>query len=333
MLATKISSLGLAVLVIGTPSLAFADKTLTLVVGGEGFGGPPRFAVAFDGKPVGEAAVQAAIDTRSAGRFADAANQASYVQTFSFPIPDAVFKPDGIVSIKLTNAAHGDPGSKDERELFVRSVAIDGTILPASSLSMRSAAGVEPTSLLGNYMVISRNEVEGIALPSGGWATSAASAEVAVPAAATHQVAEAPPTDPVKTGAIVSDAPAALDTADANPNPEGGAAQCGINQKFQVTGFSRNSNELTPIARKDLDAVAKAIGAQKCVVHLTGYSSTEGDVAHNALFSIERSQNALHYLAARGVKFRRYSANGVGETTQFGPSPDANRRVVVSVSP
>ena len=35
----------------------------------------------------------------------------------------------------------------------------------------------------------------------------------------------------------------------------------------------------------------------------------------------------------RSMKARRYSANGVGETTQFGPSPDANRRVVVAVSP
>jgi outer membrane protein OmpA-like peptidoglycan-associated protein len=84
---------------------------------------------------------------------------------------------------------------------------------------------------------------------------------------------------------------------------------------------------------KALDMVAKAIGTQKCVVHVTGYSSTEGDYAHNALFSIERSQNALHYLAERGVKFRKYSANGVGETTQFGPNPAANRRVVVAVSP
>ncbi|MEO8882229.1 MAG: OmpA family protein, partial [Devosia sp.] len=111
------------------------------------------------------------------------------------------------------------------------------------------------------------------------------------------------------------------------------APDCGIAKSFQIIGFSRNSNDLTAKTREALDVVAKTIGTQKCTVNVKGYSSIEGDNAHNALFSIERARNSLQYLAAQGVKFRKYSANGVGETTQFGVNPGANRRVVVVVSP
>ena len=332
MQSSRFLALAMAALVIGAPGLALADQTLTLVVGGEGFDGPPRFAVSFDGKPVGEGTVDAAIDTKSAGRFADAPSQARYVQKFTFAIPDAVFKPDGVVGIKLTNAAKGPPGSKDDRELFLMAVSLDGVTLPAAALSMRSAAGIEPTAMLGDYLVISDDATEAVAVPSGGWGKGTADVAAVAPAADTA-VSTNPPAPETGTVAATDAAASATDTADANPDPEGGAPQCGLTQKFQVTGFTRNSNELTAAARKGLDAVVKAIGTQKCVVHLTGYSSTEGDVAHNALFSIERSQKALYYLANHGVQFRRYSANGVGETTQFGPTPDANRRVVVAVSP
>ena len=338
-----------------------ADSTLTLVVGGEGFGGPPKFAVSFDGKPVGEGSVASAIDTAKAGRFADAADKTKYVQSFDFKVPDAVFKPDGIVAVKLTNEAHGAVGPRSDRQLYLQSVAVNGGKVPASKFAMRSAAGVEPTSMLGDFLVVSAEAVEGVAnAPNGGWPKPAAVAETAtkpVPdsaaSAAVPPVAATPPAKPAEkqppaaapvTAAAQAPAPAPLtdrpvtaaearDPADANPNPEANAPECGLSKSFQILGFNENSNDLTPRTRKALDLVVKAIGTQKCVVHLTGYSSTEGDIAHNALFSIERAQNALHYLTQQGVKFRRYSANGVGETRQFGANPNANRRVVVTVSP
>jgi len=66
---------------------------------------------------------------------------------------------------------------------------------------------------------------------------------------------------------------------------------------------------------------------------ITGYSSTQGDYATNALFSVERAQNVLRYLRAQGVKFAEVNATGVGETTQFGDDLNANRRVVITIRP
>jgi outer membrane protein OmpA-like peptidoglycan-associated protein len=352
---------GLAVLMIMVPGAAFAAATLTLVVGGEAFNGPPEFSVTFDGKPVGHGKVDKAIDTATTGRFADATDKKQYTQSFDFTIPDAVFRPNGVVAVSLANEAHDPSDGRKNRELFIRSVAINGQTVGAAAMSMRSGLGVEPTATLGGYLVVSKAGISGIALPAGGWnsaeaqtASNAAPAAAAVPAVKpppAPSVAEAPvpaqktapapmtapPVDDLATGAVQqaasTDAAAAAADDAGNPDPEGNIPTCGLNRKFQITGFSRNSNELTPRVRRALDAVAKAIGTQKCVVHLTGYSSTEGDYAHNALFSIERSQKALRYLAEKGVKFRRFSANGVGETTQFGATPGANRRVVVTVSP
>ena len=350
--------------VLGTPALALAaDNKLTLVIGGEAYDGPPEFSVSFDGKSLGDGVVASAIDTTTAGRFADATNKANYIQTFDFKIPDDVFKPDAEIRIKLTNEAHGAVGSKNDRELYVQSVAVNGDVLPGSKLAMRSDVGIEPTAMLGDYLVVSEGATEGVAAaPSGGWpapsvadtrpaittppvavaaAEPAKPASVVAPAGKSEEVAAVatPATKPVAEVAPVApeskpaDTGETVETASLNQSPEADIPACGLSKAFQILGFNENSNVLTPRITRQLDLVAKTIGEQKCAVRLTGYSSTEGTYADNALFAIERAQNALHYLYERSVRFQRYSASGVGETTQFGADPQANRRVTVLVSP
>ena len=144
-----------------------------------------------------------------------------------------------------------------------------------------------------------------------------------------------------KPAALVAETAPADQSAASKPDPTQAAATtssqdsaaCQLNKSFDILGFNENSNDLTPSVFKALDGVAKAIGAQQCKVRITGYSSTEGSYANNALFSLERAQNSLHYLTRKGTKFARYSAAGVGETTQFGATPRLNRRVVITVTP
>ena len=398
MLFNRLSAAGLAALVAMAPGAVLANSKLTLVLGGEGFDGAPKFTVLFGGKPVGDGTLDTAIDTSKDGRFADAADKAKYTKTVSFDIPDSVFKPDGEVTVRLANEAHGAAGSRDDRELYLKSVAVNGTAVAADKLAMRSSLGVEPTALLGDYLVISQGAVSAVAAaPGGGWPKAEdAEARPAVPPVVTPASVKAPapeieaakpapaeekpaeeanaapaaaaapaeakpvevanvapvpapadskPAEAAKTAeaaptplprekmpaAVVQQASAETDMG-GNPDPEGGAS-CGLSKAYQITGFAENSNELTPRVLKALDVVAREIGSQKCSVRVSGYSSTEGDFAHNALFSIERAQNALHYLGHKGVKFAKYSASGVGETTQFGPTPGANRRVVITVGP
>ncbi|MEO8884353.1 MAG: carbohydrate-binding domain-containing protein, partial [Devosia sp.] len=265
-----------AVALMAAPGLALAESTLTLVVGGEGFDGPPKFSVSFDGKPLGDSAVASAIDTSKDGRFADAVDKSKYIQTFTFKLADDTFKPDGAIAIKLTNEAHGAAGGKDDRELYVQSVAVNGDVVPGTKLAMRSSVGVEPKAILGDYLVIAQSDVEGIATPpDGGWPKAAAPVAEAA-AADAKPVADAVPakadSGPAKTE-VAEVAPAAkaaatatdaVDSPDANPNPEAKAPDCGIAKSFQIIGFSRNSNDLTAKTREALDVVAKTIGTQKC---------------------------------------------------------------------
>lgn len=122
-------------------------------------------------------------------------------------------------------------------------------------------------------------------------------------------------------------------TAMLDQNPEGDAAFCGLDQKYNVIGFNQNSNELTRKVKLRLDKVAAEIGDRHCVVQLVGYASHEGGLADNALFAIERAQNSLRYLEEHGVSFAKASATGAGATNRFGASSELNRRVVITVTP
>jgi len=122
-------------------------------------------------------------------------------------------------------------------------------------------------------------------------------------------------------------------TALANQDPEADALPCGLDQKYNVIGFNRNSNELTKKLKLRLDQVAADIGGRRCTAQIVGYSSHEGDLASNALFAVERAQNALSYLKAHGVKFARVSATGAGATDKFGEDFALNRRVVIAIAP
>ena len=122
-------------------------------------------------------------------------------------------------------------------------------------------------------------------------------------------------------------------TALVNQDPEAEAQPCGLDQKYNVIGFNRNSNELTRKLKLRLDQVAADIGARHCTAQIVGYSSHEGDLASNALFAVERAQNALSYLRAHGVRFARVSATGAGATEQFGEDFALNRRVVIAIAP
>ena len=75
------------------------------------------------------------------------------------------------------------------------------------------------------------------------------------------------------------------------------------------------------------------IGDEKCRVQITGYSSTQGDHATNALFAVERAQNVLRYLRRNGMQFSKVNATGAGATEKFGDDFAANRRVVITVTP
>jgi len=308
-------------------SVLAADSTLVLVIGGEAYNGPPTFEVDFDGTSLGKGTVAAAIDSKSAGRFADATDKTPYVQSFTFNVPEGIFRPDGNVTVRLLN---GEPESATAtRSLYLASVALNGRTVTASGLSTVNDGGSSPNQLLGEFLVIPDGTHEGQSrAPTGGWPAPQ-------PAVATALITPAP--DLLPTGSIARDTVGETDeplaTAALDPDPEGGMAQCDPGQKYNVIGFNENSNAITPRLMHRLDQVVADLSERHCKVLVTGYSSKHGVIASNALFAIERAQNSLRYLQEHGVKFAAAIATGGGATDQFGPDDALNRRVVITITP
>ncbi len=220
---------------LAAPGAAVAQSnTLTLLIGGEAYEGPPRFAVEFNGTPLGEGVVDTAIDTVSEGRFIDAAVRVSHVQSFDFSIPDDAFSETGEIRLRLTNEAYGGPGSIHDRNLYVVSVAVNGHEVPGPQLTTVSGVGLEPSAIFEDYLVLfdgSRDAVAaapeaGWPVPGGGVAAPAAATPTPVvetvpePARATPAVVEvaavtavAPPASPVVKAVVVAAPPAAQITA------------------------------------------------------------------------------------------------------------------------
>ncbi len=317
----------LAMCISGVPYVAHAaDSTLVLVMGGEAYDGPPRFEVDFAGKVLGEGTVAAAIDTAAAGRFADQKDKIPYVQTFSFTVPEAAFRPDGPVTIKFLNEAYGGEGSERDRNLFLASVSLNGRAITASGLSTQSDRKPVANEMLGEFLVIPDGTKNAVSeAPDGGWPLPLdAGQPVAAPVVAESAPAAAPSAEPTTE-------PEPIETAALDPEPEG--AHCDLDEKYNVIGFNSNSNELTTRLVERLDQIAADIGQRQCNVTVTGYSSKQGSIAANALFAVERAQNSLQYLQQKGVKFVKASAAGVGATDEFGPDFASNRRVVITVTP
>src|SRR5262249_43083368 len=154
-----------------------------------------------------------------------------------------------------------------------------------------------PNAMLGEFLVLVDGNTEAVSNPPpGGWPGPSAIAALVAP----------PAIDSVRTGAITAsvepsisasvEPEASIEVASLNQNPEGAGLGCDLDEIYNVIGFNENSNELTPKLIERLDQVAADIGARQCNVQITGYSSKQGSYAMNALFAVERAQNALHYL-------------------------------------
>lgn len=346
----KTAVLAAAFALCAVPGALAAGSSLQLIIGGEAYDGPPRFQVTFDGKVLGEGEVNAAIDTATAGRFADAADKTPYVQSFAFDIPEELFKPGGEVRVRLVNEAYGGDGSNRDRNLYLAAVAVNGRAVTVSGLSTQGTTANTENELLGEFLVLKDGNVEGVSrAPTGGWPlpdATIAAVQPAVEPVTTEvaAVAEEPAAVPaVKAPVAVSalklpeaaegDKPlATASLASKEPLPAGSAG-CNRDELYNVVGFNESSNDLTPKLMERLDQIVADIGEQKCKVLVTGYSSRAGNHATNALFAIERAQNVLTYLKQAGLKFEKVSATGAGATEQFGDTFFANRRVVISVAP
>ncbi|MGV3649986.1 MAG: OmpA family protein [Devosia sp.] len=334
----------LAILLAGSGAALAETSRLTVLIGGEAYDGPPRFEVRFNDTVLGERAVASAIDTATAGRFEAASDRAAHTESFDFDIPEAVFKPDGEISIRLVNEAFGGEGSDRDRNLFLAALSVNGRAVTLSGLSTRTDAGTRDNATVGEFLLIADGTVAGIApAPAGGWpapeaegvAEAPSTPKSAGPAARRIPVSasrEEPVAEVAAPAPVTAEAEAALTTASIAATPTAAAGDC-AGTRYNVLGFRENSNDLTPGIAERLGQVLADIGKRRCTVEVVGYSSNDGLHATNALFALERAQNVAAFLRQNGLDAAEVKATGGGATTAFGPRPSENRRVVITLAP
>lgn len=119
---------------------------------------------------------------------------------------------------------------------------------------------------------------------------------------------------------------------------ESGAMMAQEEGAVRVTGvfFEAGRDELTPLARKQLDIIATQIESNpEASTVIEGFTDTRGDERQNLQLSQRRANAVREYLASRGVDAERLEAVGLGEnypvasnTTPTGRA--TNRRVEIA---
>ncbi len=169
--------LGVALATTAIPSLTEAkDLNVTIIAGGEAYDGLPRFRLLADGKTIGEADVDHALQPKNGkspldGRGPNLDTVGSSLRKFSFTVPDG----DKVsqYSIQFLNDAWGGAGSTLDRNLWVREVIVGGTRYPADKLT-----GDGKTSQIANGLaVLLMNGSVTLQRPDAGWPEAVAASK------------------------------------------------------------------------------------------------------------------------------------------------------------
>lgn len=104
------------------------------------------------------------------------------------------------------------------------------------------------------------------------------------------------------------------------------------------TSFALGSDELSPAARTELDALAKRILALESVdsIEVAGHTDNRGAAAFNQALSERRAQSVKRYLVEQGVNAAKITTTGYGMSRPVADNDTAagraaNRRVDITI--
>lgn len=149
---------------------AQADAVVKLSIAGEAYDGPPTFSVLMGKTVIGKGTLDKAIDTETVGRLFASAKPSSYLQDFTFTVPESQFQPEAKISIILTNDKYKAEEIGRDRNLFVRSVTINGQEVDAADLLLLVNGKPEKLDFQAGFMPVYQTRDAAVAEPPvGGW--------------------------------------------------------------------------------------------------------------------------------------------------------------------
>jgi hypothetical protein len=162
---------------------AFAESRISILVAGEAYEGMPSFEVSLGGKVVGKGTLTRAIDTVKVGRLFFNPEPESYLETFDFTIDDADFDPDGTLSVSFVNDKFLKEKWGYDRNLFIRSIEVNGTVVRSGQLRLTDGAERRDDNYQAGYLPIYHQNHMAVATPpEGGWPKNAQTLSSRIPA-------------------------------------------------------------------------------------------------------------------------------------------------------
>jgi hypothetical protein len=161
------------VLAMGLPFAAQAQTTITIAMAGEAYDGAPEFEILVGDDVVAAGRLSNAVDTEGDARFYLSPEPLGYLEHFEFVIDDDQLDPRAEISIVLINDIFIDEGLGRDRNLFVQSIAVNGTerlgsdlkaVLDGQVIDLAFQAGLLPVYQQGQAVVAEP--------PATGWPSS-----------------------------------------------------------------------------------------------------------------------------------------------------------------
>jgi hypothetical protein len=173
---TSARSLGTITVLTLLATLPVAAESLVIVsIAGEAYDGPPSFDLLINDKVIGSGTLNKAIRTEAEGRLFTKPRPNSFLEQFSFTVPDNLLTPDAEVSLVLTNDKYvrkdgvGEDGVLD-RNLFVDFVRVNDVEVTSADMVLMRGGDVVHYNYQAGLLPIYEGGYRAVARPpEGGW--------------------------------------------------------------------------------------------------------------------------------------------------------------------
>ncbi|HRP77721.1 MAG TPA: carbohydrate-binding domain-containing protein [Aquamicrobium sp.] len=159
-----------ASLQLAITSAAYAESRISFLAAGEAYDGAPAFEIRMGDKVIGRGELTKAIDTVNEGRLFFSPAPDRYIERFEFRVEDKAFRANAPISIVLVNDKFKEEGWGRDRNLFVRSIEVNGLTVGAADLSLTDGVKVQNVNYQAGLLpVYHQNHMAVAEPPEGGW--------------------------------------------------------------------------------------------------------------------------------------------------------------------
>jgi hypothetical protein len=165
-----------ASLQLAITSAAFAESRISFLAAGEAYDGAPAFEVRMGDAVIGRGELAKSIDTVHEGRLFFSPSPEQYIERIEFSVDDKAFRPDAPVSVILVNDKFSQEGWGRDRNLFIRSVTVNGATVGAAGLRLTDGVKVQNVNYQAGLLPVYHQNHRAVAAPpAGGWPAPASS--------------------------------------------------------------------------------------------------------------------------------------------------------------